>query len=557
MTKRDKHFLLFILFFSIIISFVEMLGISVIMPFMSIASDFELIHSNQYYRYFYELFSFESPVTFIMAFGVVLFVFYIFRSIINLIYFYLLARFSHGRYHLVAFRLFQNYLGLSYKDFVQRNSSYLTKNIVSEANHLTHLITSIMLMYSEFFVLLLIYAMLLYVNWKITLILTLILAVNGIFLTKTVSKKIKKAGSARSSNQKKFYEVINSSFGNFKMIKLLSSEMQILNSFSKASYGYAKANITNIALGHIPRLFLEAIGFGLIALIVTYIVWKYEQDIRSIIPMVAMFIIALYRLLPSVNRLFYSYNTIIYYSKALDIIHNELMYDIEDLGDEQIDFEKAIVLAGVSFGYSEDRPILEDIHLEIGKNQKIAIIGESGAGKSTLVDIIIGLYKPLGGSITIDSRTLNEENVKSWREKIGYIPQAVYLFDGTVADNVAFGRGVDEERVVEVLKKAKLYDFLQTNEGLDTIVGEGGIQLSGGQKQRIAIARALYGESDLLILDEATSALDNETEAKIMDEIFDICTNKTLIIIAHRKTSLEKCDFIYKVEKGKVSKTTL
>jgi ABC-type multidrug transport system fused ATPase/permease subunit len=191
------------------------------------------------------------------------------------------------------------------------------------------------------------------------------------------------------------------------------------------------------------------------------------------------------------------------------------MYDIEQLGDEKIKFQKDIILENISFEYDENNLVLNNINLKIVKGEKIAFVGESGSGKSTLIDIILGLYKPKNGYLIIDNKKINDNNIKSWRNQIGYIPQSVYLFDGTVAQNVAFGNTIDSEKVIEVLKYANIYEFLNTKDGIDTKVGEGGVMLSGGQKQRIAIARALYTNPEVLVLDEATSALDNETEEKI------------------------------------------
>jgi len=234
-------------------------------------------------------------------------------------------------------------------------------------------------------------------------------------------------------------------------------------------------------------------------------------------------------------------------------MHNDLIYEPENLGNEEIKFNKKIELKNVSFSYEENKDILKDINLIIKKGEKVGIVGESGSGKSTLVDLIIGLYKPKKGKIFIDNVELNEKNLKSWRKKIGYIPQNIYLFDGTVAENVAFGEDFDENRVKEVLKLANILDFLEKNhQGIYTRVGENGVKLSGGQKQRVAIARALYNNPEILVLDEATSALDNETEKKIMDEIYKIGKNKTMIIIAHRISTLDRCDRIIKLENGKI-----
>jgi len=394
--------------------------------------------------------------------------------------------------------------------------------------------------------------MMLYVNYKITFVLTIVLTLNALLMIKTVSVKIKKAGALRSQMQKRFYEIINRSFGNFKLIKLQSNDKEILKDFKGASFKFSQANITNATLNNIPRLFLEAVGFGIIIFIITYLVWKYETNIANQLALISMFVLALYRLLPSVNRIMTSYNQILFNYKALDIVHNDLMYDSEDLGKEKVSFTKEISIKDLNFEYEEDKPVLKDINLSINKGSKIAFIGESGSGKSTLVDIIIGLYKPKYGKITIDGTLANDSNIKSWRSKVGYIPQSVYLFDGTVGENVAFASDYDKDKIDDVLKKAKIYDFLNTKEGSDTLVGEGGVMLSGGQRQRIAIARALYTDPEILVLDEATSALDDATEKEIMNEIYSISDDKTLIIIAHRLSTIDRCEKVYKLNNGEL-----
>ena len=535
------------------VSLVETAGVSVIMPFIAVAGNFHLIQSNVYYHRVYEALGFTQESHFVIAFGIALILFYLFRSAFNLFYFYMLARFSQGRYHLIAYRLFENYVGMPYRHFIERNSSELTKAIVNEAQNLTTLISSMLLMVSEIFMTILIYTMFLYVNWKITLVLTLVLLLNGLLMTQTVSRLIKRQGISREAFQRKFYNIINRVLGNFKMIKLRGNEEKILEEFARASYGYARANIINATLTHFPRLFLEAIGFSLVASIVIYLVFKYQTDISSAFGLLSMFVLGLYRLMPSVNRIISSYNQVLFYSRSLDIVHNDLFYEVEQLGEEPIEFEKSIRLEHLSFAYAERKPVLEDVDLLIRKGEKIAFTGESGSGKSTLVDLIIGLYRPQKGAIYIDETELSERNVKSWRRKIGYIPQAIYLFDGTVAENVAMNEPIDEARIIEVLKQADIWDFLaKHHQGLRTHVGEGGVKLSGGQKQRIAIARALYTDPEVLVLDEATSALDNETEARIMEEIYRISRDKTLIIVAHRLSTLEGCDKIYKLEKGRI-----
>jgi len=553
LTSKDKRDLFFLLLFSILVSFIEVVGVGAIMPFISIATDFEKIHTS-FFKEIYDFFGFKSDVNFVIFVGVVLIVFYIFRSVVNLSYFYFLNRFSQGRYHLLAYRLFERYLGMNYIDFINKNVSYLTKTIVNEANNLVQLISEFLFMISEMFILVFIYVMLLWVNWKMTLLLTIFLGLNVLILKVTISKKIKKAGEYRELMQRKFYEIMLNSFGNFKMIKLKSNDRDILEKFKIASVAFANSNITNATLAQVPRLFLEAIGFSLIALIIIYLVFKYQQDVSGALPILSMFVLGLYRLMPSVNRIMSAYNQILFRLKSLEIIHNDLLYEPEELGDEEIEFKEKITLKNLSFEYEKNKPILKDINLTIKKGEKIGIIGESGSGKSTLVDLIMGLYKPTNGKIFIDNVELNEKNVKSWRKKIGYIPQDMYLFDGSIAENVAFGEKVDEERIKEVLKMANLLDFLEKHhQGIYTRIGERGIKLSGGQKQRVLIARALYSNPEVLILDEATSALDTKTEEKIMKELYKTAKNKTMIIIAHRLSTLNECDRIVKIEDGKIN----
>lgn len=291
----------------------------------------------------------------------------------------------------------------------------------------------------------------------------------------------------------------------------------------------------------------------MVAFVVVYLVYKNQADISGAMGVLSMFILGLYRLMPSANRLLSGYNQIQYCHKSLDIIYNDLIYEVEKLGNKNIQFNEKITLNDLSFEYVENKKVLNSICLDIQKGDKIAFICPSGSGKSTIVDIIMGLYKPTSGTIGIDEYNLNEENLKSWRKKIGYILQQVYLFDGTVAQNIAFGSKYDEHKIKEVLKKAKILDFLESDQdGIDTFVGEGGIKLSGGQKQRVAIARTLYNDPGVLVLDEATSALDENIEREIMREIYEVSADKTLIIIAHRLSTIRGCNKVYRIENKQI-----
>jgi ATP-binding cassette, subfamily B, bacterial PglK len=552
--ERDNNFIYYLIIFSIAISIIETLGVSIIMPFIAVATDFNTIHENQYYKLIFDFFGFEKEVNFVIVFGLLLTIFYIFRGLINLVYFHMLAKFSQGHYYLIANKLFKSYLNMSYQDFTKKNSSVLTKTIIQEATGLTEIISAVLLITSEVFIVIFIYIIMLIIDYQITLMLTLILGVKLLFLTKVISSRLKYIGSEKEKVVRVFYEIINKTFGDFKLIKLNAYDKNLIDLFEKSSLKSTQYTTKFITYLSIPRLFLEALGFGLIALLVTYLVWENETNIMDELPILSMFVLSLYRLIPSINRIMTNYNHICFYSKALEIVYADLMRGGEVLGDEKILFKNEIHLKNIHFWHEKNKPILQGVSIKINKGAKVAFIGESGSGKSTLADIIIGLYNPIKGSIIVDSKTLNNKNINSWREKIGYIPQSVYLFDGTIGKNIAFGNVYDEGRVVQCLKNASMYDFLKARDGVDTIVGERGIMLSGGQKQRIAIARALYLDPEILVLDEATSALDSETEAKIMNEVYNLSSNKTLIIITHRLNTIQSFNYVYELKSGKLKR---
>jgi len=265
-----------------------------------------------------------------------------------------------------------------------------------------------------------------------------------------------------------------------------------------------------------------------------------------------MYALALYRILPAIHRVLQEINGIVYSEETLIRVYENIRQPVETEGNTTVNFNHSIRLENICFKYMTGSEVLSGISLEIKKGEKIAFTGESGGGKSTLIDIITGIHKPHSGTVYIDDVALNDENIRSWRKKIGYIPQGIYLFDGTVAENVCFGSVPDEEKLIIALKKANIWEFLSLKNGIETRVGDGGIQLSGGQQQRICIARAIYNEPDVLVLDEATSALDNETEQKIMDEIYNVSANKTLIVIAHRLTTVERCERRLIINNGRI-----
>lgn len=554
LSKEDKKFLFSLLLFSVFISFIESFAISLVMPFITLASDFSYFDKN---KYLIQLKDYLALPVFeiIVYFGVVLIVFYVLRALLNSYYFHLLARFSKGRYHAIAYKVFAKFLNTDYENFTQKNQSEILKSITGEVYNLSTMISSFLLMMSEIFVVLLLYTLMLLVNYKITLFLSLFMLANAFILIKVLSPIVKKAGLKREEAMKNFFEILNTNLNNFKLIKLKTKEDGVLNLFKTQSEIFARANITNESVSAMPRIYLEGVGFCVLVFIVVFLVFKNQSDISGILATISIFVLALYRLMPSANRIITSYHDLLYYRSSLDIIYQILKQKEESLGEEKIDFDKELKLENLTFGYKDKKNLFTCLNLSIKKGEKIAFIGESGCGKSTLVDIIIGLLSPREGRVLLDENELNMKNVKNYRQKIGYIPQNIYLFNDSIAKNISFGDEVDEEKLQRVIKQANLEHFVKNlPQGVQTKVGDGGSNLSGGQKQRIAIARALYLDPEILVLDEATSALDTESEARIMDEIYKISKDKTMIIIAHRLSTITRCDSIYRLENGKLFK---
>jgi ATP-binding cassette, subfamily B, bacterial PglK len=473
------------------------------------------------------------------------------RGALNIAHIYVMGRFSYTRYHRFSTLLFARFMRFSYQDFVGKNSAVLSQSIFSYTGTLTQLIFAMLTLMAEIFTVLCIYGMLFFVNWKMTIILSCFLSIKSFFLLKIFSKSISQSGKRTQYYALEGSKILNESIGNFKLIKLGGYEKATTERVATSTQGYASAQIVYVTLQNTPRFLLETIGFLLLVAIILYVIYLHNNA-SFVIPIVSLYALAFYRLLPSLNKILASINQITFSHHALQGVYDFLQLPTESLGKYDLMFGKTIQLNNLSFGYVPNKLVLHNVSMTVQKGEHIAFIGPSGSGKSTLVDVMMGLYTPNSGTVLIDGIHLDDDRRAAWRRKIGYIPQSIYLVDGTVAQNIVFGRSYDENKIITVLQKAHMYYFLMTQQGIHTRVGEGGIKLSGGQKQRIAIARALYTDPEVLVLDEATSALDYDTESNIMDEIYEVGSKVTLIIIAHRTTTVARCNTIYKIDNGAV-----
>ncbi|AFI04973.1 ABC transporter ATP-binding protein [Helicobacter cetorum] len=540
-TKRDKNIFLVLTIMSIAFSIIEVFSISMIMPFITLASNPNLIIENHYSKIIYDFFHFASPIHFMYFFSFALVGLYFFRMFFGVCFTYLKSRFAYKKTHAFKQQLFLHHIKAHYQEHLNYNIEYLRDVIYGKVYSLITSFNAFLGILTELSIVSFLYVMLLITNWKMTLVLTLILATQILLITKNIATLIQKKGQIVSISKENTLKIFSKFFNNFKMTKLKDNHEKAHHLFEENNLKAHENEIIYTTLQVIPRYILETIGFSLLISAVAYILFKYGEA-QMVLPIISMYALALYRMLPSVTKILGYYNEITYCQRAVNIVFKNLSKPTTNEDSMPINFYEKIVLKNISFSYKAKNPILQDFNLTICKGQKVAFVGPSGCGKSTLVDIIMGIIYPKSGEVFIDDTLLTPKNIRSWRKKIGYIPQNIYLFNGTIAENIVCGSALDEERVIEVCKMAHIYDFLCEHEGINTQVGEGGAKLSGGQKQRIGIARALYDNPEILVLDEATSALDTETESKIMDEIYQIAKDKTLLVIAHRLSTIERCE---------------
>ncbi len=543
LNRRDKKIAFFLVLMSIGLSLLEVLTISMIMPFITLASTPNLILSHPYSKAFYEWLHFKTPLHFMFAFSLALVGLYLFRMGYSVLFTYLNSRFANQKAHKIAQQLFLRHIQASYLEHTNLHLDRIRNTITTKSNQTMEGFGALWNLLSESMIIVFLYILLLLTNWKMTLVLSVLLLLQVYFITKHMSKSIQKKGQVVSTSGEYSLKVLSKFFGNFKLTRLKNNHLEACERFSEYSLKSARAKVAYQTMQVMPNKILETIGFILLILAVAYVLYKYGEA-QMVLPIISMYALALYRMLPSVSRILSSYNAIVYHQHAINVVFKEFHKPILEEGDTPLHFKHSVRLENVSFAYKAHHPVLQNFNLTIHKGQKVAFVGPSGCGKSTLVDILMGMFTPSLGAIYVDNQVLSPANIKSWRQKFGYIPQHIYLFEGSIAENIAFGSPLDEKRVVEVCQIARIYDFLAQHEGVYTQVGEGGVKLSGGQKQRVGIARALYDNPEILVLDEATSALDTLTESEIMEEIYQATQDKTLLVIAHRLSTIERCDVV-------------
>lgn len=550
--QNSKKKLFFLFVFSIFISFVELAGISLIIPFVAVINNHNYVFENKYMNFVYEILNMQSAFDFACLIGVFLVFYYLFRAVALIAHTYAVSKFSKLKYIQISQTLFFKILHLDYVAFTNTKESDLTKSITSDAFNVSSSLMHVLSIITEFFILIFLYALMLYADFKLTLFISLVLLLSIVIVLKLISPKIKKCSTEKEKNQRSFFAILSQVIGNYKIFKMSAKKQQIVQDmFHDASAKFSASITVYDVASQFPRLFLETIMFLMLVSVAFFILFDFENTMSDKIHILSFIMLAVYRMLPCINRILNAYNQILFRHKSIDIVYDIYKIKQENFKDNEIKFDNDIRLKNLEFSYEKNTKILSDINLNIKKGSKIAIIGSSGSGKSTMIDIIMGLIVPSKNALFVDDACVNENNLISWRNKIAYVPQGIYLFDTSIAENIYFGNTRDDNKIIDVLKKVCMYDFVMSlKDGIETNVGSNGVKLSGGQRQRIAIARTLYSDYDVLILDEATSALDEKTEKAIMHEILSSNIDQTIIIVTHRLSSIKDCDYIYEVKNG-------
>ncbi len=544
----------------------EAMSIALIIPIISVVFEKAIPGEFSMIQDFIYLIKFDNENMFIYFIMILMIVVFLLKNIFLFLISFAQSDFIFKIQREFASSLFKSYMVSDYEFHFENNTSQLIRNITTEVAAFSNIIGSIIFLIADICIAIAIGFILLYLNWLSSLVIILFMGIFGFsffFIWKTTNTRW---GEERQIYDGKKIQYIQQGLGGIKEIKLLGHESYIIKLFKKITYLVSIISRNQQVIQFIPKVSLETVAVTALGLVVITLVF-YNFDRNNLIYYIGIYALAGYRMMPLVVRLISSAQIIQFYLPVVKIIDNELnreknintdTNEIKNLNKSFniFNFNKSIDLKNISLTYkSSHNASVSGVTLSIAHGTTTGIMGESGAGKSTLVDIILGLIKPSEGEVLVDGKNINS-NVKGWQSLIGYVPQDIYLNDDTLRNNIALGVSpseINDENIINSIKSAHIEDYINSlKDGLDTFVGERGIRLSGGQLQRIGIARALYHKPSLIIFDEATSSLDIETEKDVMKSIYEMNGEKTIIIISHRKSTLDQCNKIYYLRGGKL-----
>lgn len=560
--KERKHSYL-LLGMILVMAFLDVVGIASIMPFMAVLANPDIVQTNRWLNEVYTGLEFNDPQRFLFFLGIVVFVALVVSIVFRAATTWAITHFSQMRNYSIACRLVAGYLAQPYEWFLSHHSAELGKAVLSEVQQVVaSALMPIMRLLAQGAVVVAILILLVVVDPMLALVVGGAMggAYGAIYVV--LRNTLQRLGHDRVAADEARFKVVSESFGGIKAVKLAGLEQIALVRFDTAAKRFAVTQRTAQVVALLPRFLMEIVAFGGSLLLVLFLM-RQAYGLQGALPKIALYALAGYRMMPALQMAYADATILRFAGPALD----RLDRDLREAGiSQKLDRSSASIIVprneirldDVTYAYpNSDTPAIEGLRLTIAAQTTVGFVGETGSGKTTTVDIILGLLNPQSGSIRVDGTVISKENRREWQSALGYVPQHIFLSDETVAANIAFGapnEEIDKELVERAAGIANLHEFVvnELPNGYDTIVGERGIRLSGGQRQRIGIARALYHKPKVLIFDEATSALDNLTEQAVMDAVHNLEGEVTIILIAHRLSTVRECDRIFLLDHGRL-----
>ena len=569
-SRKEKTQLLFLLILIIIGSFFELVGVAIFMPFISLIMDPETaMEQSKMLSMVYQMLHLTSVKSFLVVLAFAISAVYIIKNVYLSLMQNCILKFSYQMRMHLATRLLTTYLHEPYTFHLNHNIAELQRSLQSDSNQFMQLVNTVLQSLAEITVMLVIGLYLFHTSHSITVVVMgLLISCVGLFYM--VSKKVSgKIGEQNQRYNTKLLQWINQALGGIKEVKVLQRESYFIDNYEVNYRKLIKGAKTNEMLATLPKYIVETVCMvGMLMAVIIKLCYGQDVEIQTFVPQLTAFAVASFRLLPSVGKLNAYISTINYCKPSLNYIYHDLKGIDEYHGEdayredeiENASFTKALNIRDIVYHYPDsDINVINHVSMSIPKGKTVAFIGSSGAGKTTMADIILGLLKPQQGEVMVDDWNIRN-NPNAWHKLLGYIPQTIYLTDDSIRHNIAFGvneNEIDDAAVERAVREAQLQEFVDSlPDGVNSFVGDRGVRISGGQRQRIGIARALYRNPEILVLDEATSALDNETENAVMESIDRLQGVKTMIIIAHRLTTIRNADIIYEVTNGGIERRT-
>jgi ATP-binding cassette, subfamily B, bacterial PglK len=560
-THEDRKEAVGLFVLILLMALFDLIGVASIFPFITVLTNPSLIETNSILSTMYAWLDTDVNTFLIILGGQLLFL-YLLSLAVKAITTYVQLHFVLLSEYKLSKRLIEGYLNQPYEWFMSRNTVDLGKSLLIEVGTVVNQgIMPLVILVAQSIVTFALLALLLFVSPGLAMSVFIVLGLVYALILKYLSRYLSRIGKDRSDASELVFKVVSEVFEAVKVVKIFGVEREYINRFSAPAMQYAKQMASAATAAQMPKFILEAIAFGGLMVVMLYLMVE-KGDITKILPVISLYALAGYRLMPALQLIYSSITQLRFVGSALDNLHGDIKNlkseNYQNFYSDKLNFDKSIELSNITYRYPESKKnSLSKINMRIPAGSRTAFVGYSGGGKTTLVDVILGLLEPQIGLLKVDGVIINSNNLRQWQKNIGYVPQDIYLSDDTVMANIAFGvrsDEIDEGAVFRAAKKADLHDFVtgELEQGYYTSVGERGIRLSGGQRQRIGIARALYHNPALLILDEATSALDNLTERSVMEAIAELGQDVTVILIAHRLSTVRACDQIFLINQGQI-----